>query len=336
MTSREKVIDIFSRSSQGTSAFWTGNPHKDTEKKYLERLNINDREELFDYLNDDCRWIPADSGYKHPGGKLMFDPLGGAEKKKHGQAGYFSDCNSLQEVEEYPWPDPNYLDFTDVVERIKKFPDKAVFGGMWSPFFHQVSDFFGMENYFIKMYTDPVIVEAVTEHIVNFYVEANRRFFEAVGDNTDIFFFGNDFGTQQDLLISPDLFKKFVLPGFKKLIEVAKKYDKKVLLHSCGSIYKVIPMLIDAGIDALHPLQAKARNMEAEKLACEFINDIAFVGGVDTQELLVKATPEKIKEEVYRLKDIFGENYIVSPSHEALLPNVPLENTIAMAEAARE
>ena len=334
MESRTKIIKIFNRKAN-TTGFWTGNPKDETTEKYLEQLNLDNREELFQHFNDDCRWIAVDNAYKHPKGKLLLDPLDGEKKKSHGQPGYFADCNSLQEVEEYSWPNPEYLDFTDVIERIKRFPDKAVFTGMWSPFFHKVSDFFGMENYFVKMYTNPQIVEAVTSHIVDFYVEANKRFFEVLGDNADIFFFGNDFGTQQDLLLSPDLFKKFVLPGFKRLIEVAKDYDKKVLLHSCGSIYKVIPLLIDAGIDALHPLQAKARNMEPEKLASEFKNDIAFVGGVDTQQLLVNATPKEVKEEVYRLKDIFGGNYIVSPSHEALLPNVPLENTLAMVEAAK-
>ncbi len=193
-----------------------------------------------------------------------------------------------------------------------------------------------MENYFVKMYTDPGVVEAVTEHVVDFFCEANDRFFKYTGDKADTFFFGNDFGTQLDLLVSPEAFKKFILPGLKKLIAVAKKYNKKVLLHSCGSIYKVIPYLIEAGVDALHPLQAKAANMDAATLAREFKNDIAFVGGVDTQELLVHAKPSKIKEEVYRLKDLFGPSLIVSPSHEAILPNVPLENVIAMAEAAKD
>ncbi|MFW5981408.1 MAG: uroporphyrinogen decarboxylase family protein, partial [bacterium] len=93
-------------------------------------------------------------------------------------------------------------------------------------------------------------------------------------------------------------------------------------------------MLIDAGIDALHPLQAQAKGMDAESLAREFKKDIAFVGGVDTQHLLIHATPQEIKDEVKRLRDILGPNLVVSPSHEAVLPNVPLANVEAMAEAA--
>ena len=336
MNSREKIKRIFSRTSQGTIGFWTGNPHSDTRKIYLEKLGMTDMEEFFQYLNDDCRWITADRAYKHPEGKPIFDIYGGREKKAHGEGGYFANCESIEDVEKFPWPNPDYLDFQDVLEEVRRHSDKGVFTGFWSPFFHIVADFFGLENYFLKMYTHPEVVEAVTEHVVNFLVEANDRFFAALGDDADTFFFGNDFGTQLDLLISPQLFKRFVLPGFKKLIDVAKKHNKKVLLHSCGSIYKVIPLLIDAGVDALHPLQAKAANMDAQTLAREFKNHIAFVGAVDTQELLIKATPQQIKDEVRRLRDLLGPNLIISPSHEAILPNVPLENVIAMAEAARE
>ena len=334
MTSREKIQCIANRSSNGSFGFWTGNPHPDTIEIYLKKLNFTDREELYQYLNDDCRWIRPDEVYNHPEGKPMFDVLGGKERISLNQPGVFAECESLQEIEDFPWPNPEHLDFIDALKQIRQHPDKAVFTGCWSPFFHRMCDFFGMDNYFVKMYTDPIIVEAVTEHVVDFFVEANTRFFEVLKDEADYFFFGNDFGSQQDLLISPKLFKKFVLPGFKRLIDVAKKYDKKVLLHSCGAIAKVIPMLIEAGIDALHPLQAKAVGMEAENLK-QFKNEIAFVGGVDTQELLIHATSWEIKDEVYRLRDVLGPNLVVSPSHEAILPNVPLENVIAMAEAAR-
>lgn len=336
MNSREKINRIFSRISQGTVGFWTGNPHPDTEKLYLEKLGMTGREELFEYLHDDCRWVIADRAYKHPEGKPIFDIYGGRGKKAHGEGGYFAQCESVKEVEKFPWPDLDYLDFQDVLEEVRKYSDKAVFTGFWSPFFHIVADFFGMENYFIKMYTHSAVVEAVTDHVIHFLAEANDRFFTVLGDDADTFFFGNDFGTQLDLLISPEAFKRFVLPGLKKLIDVAKKHNKKVLLHSCGSIYKVIPLLIDAGVDALHPLQAKAANMDAQTLAREFKNHIAFVGGVDTQELLIKATPQQVKDEVRRLRELLGPNLIISPSHEAILPNVPLENVIAMAEAARE
>jgi uroporphyrinogen decarboxylase len=107
-------------------------------------------------------------------------------------------------------------------------------------------------------------------------------------------------------------------------------------MHSCGAISDIIPDLIDFGIDALHPLQAKAKGMNAENLVKDFKNDLVFIGGIDTQELLPLGTPAQVEEEVKRIKGIFGENYIVSPSHEALLANVNIENVLAMRNAAIE
>ncbi|HUS57071.1 MAG TPA: uroporphyrinogen decarboxylase family protein, partial [Planctomycetota bacterium] len=85
-----------------------------------------------------------------------------------------------------------------------------------------------------------------------------------------------------------------------------------------------------------HPLQAKAADMDAASLAHEFRGRIAFLGGIDTQHLLIHATPEEVKAEVRRVKHLLGPCLVVSPSHEALLPNVPPENVLAMSEAARE
>ena len=106
------------------------------------------------------------------------------------------------------------------------------------------------------------------------------------------------------------------------------------MLHSCGAIHRVINSLIEAKVDCLHPLQAKATHMDAETLSKDFKGKITFMGGMDTQELLVKATPSEVKTEVARIKKLLGPSVIISPSHDALLPDVPPENVKAMAEAA--
>ena len=108
------------------------------------------------------------------------------------------------------------------------------------------------------------------------------------------------------------------------------------MLHSCGSVAKVIPDIIDAGIDGLHPIQALAAGMDAENLAEKFRDKIVFIGGVDTQVLLREGTAKQIKDDVKRLKRLFGNNFIVSPSHEAIMPDVPPENILAMHRAITE
>jgi uroporphyrinogen decarboxylase len=197
-------------------------------------------------------------------------------------------------------------------------------------------DLFGMESYLVNMYENPTLVEAVTDRVCQFYYEANERFFAAAGDLVDGFFFGNDFGTQRDLICGPQQFDRFVMPWFRRFTEQGHRHGYQVILHSCGSIYRVIDRLIDAGVDCLHPLQALAHKMDAETLAHEFKGKIAFLGGIDTQQLLVHGSPAQIADEVRRVKALLGPNLIVSPSHEALLPNVPPENVWAMSQAARE
>lgn len=336
MTSREKVLEIFNRKSTNGGAMWTGHPNDATVPIYAEKWGIEPtREAIFQFLNDDCRWFTADSGYHHPSGRPAIDPSYGTERHTLSAEGCFANAETVADIEKYPWPDPDYCDFTEIYKQVDQFPDKMVFTGMWCPFFHNIADFFGMENYFIKMYECPEVVEAATERIVDYYVAANEKYFAGLGDKADVMFFGNDFGTQRDLFVSPELFRKFVLPSFKRLIAVGKKYNKKIMLHSCGSIYRIIPDLIDAGVDILHPIQAQAAGMSASDLA-QYKNDLAFVGGIDAQTFFVNATPQQIKDEVHRVRDILGPNIVISPSHEEVLPNVPAENILAMAEAARD
>ena len=336
-TSREKVLEVFEHRSAGDGVLWTGNPDREVIHDGAVRWGIEDNAEaFFRHMDDDCRWVMADGGYRHPEGRPMFDTAYNSKARDTlSAAGCFADTEDLAEVDAYPWPDVKYCDFTHIYEQIDRFPDKMVFTGMWSCFFHLVADYFGMENYFIKMYEAPEIVEAVTERVVDFYVQANEKFFAGLGNRADVMFFGNDFGTQLDLFISPEMFRKFVLPGFKKIIAVGKKYNKKILLHSCGSIYRIIPDLIDAGVDAIHPIQAKAVGMSADELK-QYKNDLAFVGGIDAQSFFVNSPPDEIAREVDRVRSILGPSIVISPSHERILPNVPAENVLAMARAAKK
>ena len=332
--SRQKVLSIFNKQNENGGAFWTGHPNQATIPIYAKEWGIEpSRDAIYEYLNDDIRWFTADSGYKHPEGLPDFNPYPGKTKDSHGSGGCFAHAKTVAEIDAYPWPDAKYCDFSDIYAQIDKYPDKMVCTGLWSPFFHVAAAFFGMEQYFVNMYEAPKLVEAVTEHITDYYVEANDKFLWGLGDRADVMFFGNDFGTQLDLFISPENFRRFILPSFKRLTAVGKKYNKKVMLHSCGSIYRVIPDLIDAGVDILHPIQAKAAGMSAQDLT-KYKNDLAFVGGIDAQRFLVDSTPREISDEVLRVWKILGPNIVISPSHEEILPNIPAANMFAMSKTA--
>jgi uroporphyrinogen decarboxylase len=332
MNSRERLRTIISGQAADRCGFWLGNPHPDTWPLYHTYFGTTTEEEVRLKLGDDFRWIPA-GVYRHPEGRGMFEIPG---KTAHGTPGPFADAEDVQALEGYPWPDPAYLDFVPTVEALRRADGFYRASGMWAPFYHHVMDLFGMETYMVDMHLNPELVQAVTDRVCSFFFEANERFFDAAGDLVDGYFFGNDFGTQLDLICGPAQFDRFILPWFHKFTAQAQARGYQVILHSCGSVYKVIDRLIDSGVNCLHPLQALARNMDAQTLASQFKGRIAFLGGIDTQQLLVHASPAQVRAEVRRVKDLLGPCLIVSPSHEALLPNVPPENVRAMAEAALE
>ena len=338
MTGKE-LFHAIVRGNSNHCGFWHGSPNPASLEKLYAHFRVKDDFELGLKLGSHCRWVMPEKCHVWTRTDIsMFDVLGGKKRSSLGEAGIFADTEDIAEVEAFNWPEIKYIDFTETLEEIDRTiaAGQAVLSGSWSKFYHDACDFFGMENYFIKMHTDPLVVDAVTRHIVDFYLEVNEKLFLLAGDKIDAFFFGNDFGSQLDLLISPEYFDRFVMPYFREFTDQAHRHGYKVVLHSCGAIDRVINRLIDAGVEVLHPIQARAKNMDAESLARKYNGKIVFMGGVDTQRILPFGTADDVRSEVRRLKKLFGPNYIVSPSHESLLPNVPPENLAAMAEAAIE
>lgn len=337
MNSRARIRAIIAGQPADRCGLWLGNPQTESWPAWHAYFGTKTEEELRRKLGDDFRWICPQffpDAYCDPQGRGMFDA--GLHKQRHGQAGPLAECEDPRELDGFPWPNPAYLKFDQCLAALRQAGEVYRASGFWTCFYHNVMDLFGMENYMVKMHTHPAVVQAVTDRVCAFYYAANERFFAAAGDLLDGFFFGNDFGTQLDLICGPAQFDQFILPWFARFTRQAHAHGYQALLHSCGAIHKVIGRLIAAGVDGLHPLQARAANMNAEILARDFKGRIAFLGGVDTQDLLVNGTPDQVQADVRRIKKLLGPRLVVSPSHEALLPNVPPRNVAAMAEAALE
>ena len=163
---------------------------------------------------------------------------------------------------------------------------------------------------------------------------------DAVGDRC--FAWGiaaDDSGTQRGEFINPDLWVEMIKPHYTKLCAwIHRNTPWKTYLHSCGSIYHLIPHLIEAGVDILNPIQTSAANMEPERLKREFGGKIVFWGGgCDTQSVLTTATPDEVREHVRQRLAVFkpGGGYVFNQVHN-IQPNVPAENVIAMLDAAYE
>jgi uroporphyrinogen decarboxylase len=330
---------MFAGRAASGPAFWPGSPTREAMELYEESLGTRGELEFSLALESDTIWIPGElRSWRHPEGLPLWNTIPSEGRAALDGPGVFADCDDVGEVHRFDWPNPAAIDFTETIALMRSAREQglAVLGGPWSYITTIVSEFFGMEDFLVKLYTDPDVMHAVVGHVVDFYMELNARFFREAGDALDVFFFASDMGTQQDLLFSPEQFDVFFRGPFARLIELAKGYGYPVLLHSCGAVSKLIPRLLDIGIDGLHPLQANAQGMQAELLGPEYRDRLVFVGGVDTQELLPTADPARVRAEVHRLIDLFGGGFVASPSHEGVLPNVSLENLVAIREGVQE
>ncbi|MBN2181116.1 MAG: hypothetical protein JW715_04320 [Sedimentisphaerales bacterium] len=163
---------------------------------------------------------------------------------------------------------------------------------------------------------------------------------KALGDKVQVVFVsGTDFGTQRGPFISPQAYRDLYKP-FQKAIndKIHELTNWKIFIHSCGSIYQLIPDFIEAGFDVLNPVQCSAAQMEPQRLKDEFGKQLVFWGGgVDTQKTLPFGTPEEVYDEVRRRIDIFGENsgFVFNSIHN-IQSNVPTENIVAMFDAIND
>lgn len=248
-----------------------------------------------------------------------------------------AEFTSLGEIEAYKFPNPDDFDVTITEEQQQWAKNHCLIGGTWAPFFHDSVELVGMEKFFMDMYDNPVFAQAVIEKCFEFYYEVDRRTFLENKDVVDMYFIGNDFGSQRQLLMPPGLWRKFYKPYLAKLINQAKSHGCVTAVHSCGSIRSIIPDFIEMGVDAINPIQVNSGNMDPGELINEYGSDVVFFGGIDENNILMKCSPEQVRDETRRIIDILGScgRYIVAPSHDYLIPDVPAENVAAMYDEAK-
>lgn len=182
------------------------------------------------------------------------------------------------------------------------------------------------------------MADFVFDKFTDFYYEYYRRIFENASDLIDIFRIADDLGTQNSLLISPLMIERFFAPRLKRFADLAKEYDIKVLFHSDGNIRRMIPRLIELGVDILDPMQPEAKDMDPAGIKKEFGDRLCLQGGISAQNVLCNGTVQDVEEEVKRRIDQLasGGGYILSPGHPVLQVDVPVENILAMYETGFE
>jgi len=142
----------------------------------------------------------------------------------------------------------------------------------------------------------------------------------------------NDFGTQNGLIMSADMFREFFKPELKRIYDLIKSYDAKVMQHSCGAVSEVIGDFIEIGADVVNPVQVTAHRMDIETLASRYGSQVTFYGGIDTQHVLPKGPVELIRHKTRETLDLFdGGGYILAPS-QGVEADIPVEHLLAMLD----
>ena len=350
MTSRERVLAAFAHQKPDRVPAWLG---ASPEFRELARqfLRLATDEELSIHIGDDFRRVfaryagPAgrspDSHFTIPGATSR-TPFG---VERHGY-GYgqplhhpLSDARTIADLERFPWPDPGWLDVSRVRDDALAWSGRfAILGGDWSPFYHDAIDLIGMPNLMLKMYDSPDFVDILLRRIVDYYFGVSLRTFDAAADAIDIFFIGNDFGTQNGPVVGGAIFQRFFMPHLRRLIDLGHDFGLEVLLHCCGGFHPLIPMFIEAGLDGLQSLQPDARDMAPARLKRDFGGRITLMGCIDTHHLLIKGTPDLVRAGAREVIEVMkpGGGYIASPSHDYLLPETPVENVLALYETVQK
>lgn len=340
MNGRDRFLATIERRPVDRAAFWLGIPDPHALPQLFSHFGVSDMAALRLAVGDDV-W-PIDVPYDHPPANHIacaFDFSAGAdyEERTLTTPGWFAGKADSVCVTDFCWPAPkDHMSVEACRAAIDTAPEGvAKLGVLWSAHFQDACAAFGMEEALMTMLTEPAMFEAVIERITDFYLEANEIFYQAAEGRVDAVLIGNDFGSQRALIVGPELLRQFVFPGTRKLVQQAHRHGIKVIHHSCGAVRDVIPDLVELGVDAIHPIQALATGMNAEGLQRDFHDRVSFCGGVDAQDLLVNGTPREVTEAVQALRELFPTGLIISPSHEAVLPDIPPANIEAMVEGLR-
>lgn len=246
---------------------------------------------------------------------------------------------TLDDVHGFAWPDPTSIDVSPIRSDASVYDGQyAILGGDWSPFWHDLIDLLGMETMYLTMYDQPELVDAILGHIVDYYAAVSQNIFDAAADSIDIFFIGNDFGSQRGALLSEVMFRRFLLPHLARLIDLGHAYGLKVMLHCCGGFAELIPAMIEVGLDGLHALQPCCAGMEPQRLKAEFGDKILLNGAIDSHHVLINGTPESVRENTRDTLQVLmpGGGYVAGASHDTILEETPLENVLAMFDAVEE
>jgi uroporphyrinogen decarboxylase len=350
MTSKERVLTAFAHQEPDRVPInYYANPGIDRRLKAHYGLAEDDHEGLRERLGVDFCTV----GAPYIGPKLHEDVPGrsidmwGIHRRwiEHESGGYWDYTDwplqnaTLEEVEAWPMPSPDDFDYDVVVKQCKRWKDHCiVYGGAGLPdVINSTGMIRTMQQVLIDLATDDPAFNRYVDRHIEVILEVAARSLEAAQGQIDLFWMGEDLGTQLGPMISLDMFRKQIRPRHQLFVDLAKSYDLPVAIHSCGSSSWAFEDFIEMGINVVDTLQPEAKNMAPAYLKERYGDRLAFHGCISTAGVVAYGTVEDTVANVRETLEIMmpGGGYALSPTH-MLQDNSPTENVVAMYEAALE
>jgi uroporphyrinogen decarboxylase len=248
-----------------------------------------------------------------------------------------------ERIDAHPWPrgdDPRLFSGLRAEARVHREAGYAVvLKSLCAGLFEMAQRLRGMEAFLMDLVESPAEAGHLLDRVLEAKLDYWRAALAALGDLVDVAAEGDDYGTQQSMLVSPATFRSVFKPRLAELVRAMKQGAPNafVFFHSCGSVRRILPEFIEIGIDVLNPVQTTAAGMEPVALKRDFGKDVSFWGGgVDTQGVLPRGTPAAVRDDVRRNVDALapGGGFVFCTVHN-IQADVPPENVMAMVEELR-
>ena len=227
----------------------------------------------------------------------------------------------------------SYADIEDRIKAARDESDKYFLVMIYGSHFEKANGARGIENFLCDIARDHAFAKALCRRIIEKNMVMLENFLHM--PEIDGVLLGSDWGSQRGLLMSPEAWDDLIRPGEQAEYDLVHSYGKDVWVHSCGKVDELVPRLVEMGLDVLNPVQPEC--MDIARLKRDFGRKLTFWGGIGTQRVLPYGTPEEVKAEARRVRNLLsaGGGYIFSPSQD-VQGDVPVENIVALLEAARE
>lgn len=350
MSSKQRALAAFAHQQPDRVPLdYSANPGIDLRLKKHFGLDTQDDEGLLNALGIDFRYVWAP--YVGPG---LFEPVEGRTVDiwgihrrwvEHDTGGYWDYCDfplrdaSMEVVESWPMPSPDDFDYSQVAKSCQRWGEYCVIAGNAGvgDIINSTGMIRNMEQVLIDLATANPVGLKYIDRKMEITLEITRRILEAGKGMIDVFFMGEDLGTQIGPMISQKLFRREIRPRLQKFVDLAKAYHLPVMFHSCGSSSWAFNDFIDMGIDIIDTLQPEAANMSPQYLKTNYGSRLAFHGCISTGGPVAYGSVEDVVRDVRETLAVMmpGGGYALAPSH-ALQDNSPTENVVAMYASALE